>query len=293
MSSKLFALRNQFYIGNYQQAINEGSLKLKSTKDKLERDCYVYRSHIALGNYQMILNSISESDAIELKVIKLFATLLNNPEENKEIVLETLKSWLTEIGYENNYLFQINAATIFAFVDNYEEALRILDSSEQLEICAIKIQIYLSINRKDKAVKELGVLRKINEDATIYQLASNWIDLFLNDEQSIQKALESYNELGQLYGKSVSVLNSIAVCHMKLGEFSQAEKYLKQALEKKPVDPMTNSNLVTALSNSGLNSKIVKRQIATMLSLREKTPLIEKYFNLESEFDKLAEKFYN
>ncbi|KAJ3430033.1 coatomer subunit epsilon [Anaeramoeba flamelloides] len=291
MSSKLFSLRNQFYIGNYQQAINEGSLKLKSPKDKLERDCYVYRSYIGLGNYQMVLNSVSESDPLELKVIKLYASLLNNPEENTEVVLDTLKGWLTEIDLENDYLFQIMAATIYSNTGNYDEALRALSQSNELETSALKIQIYLLIERQDKAIEELGTLRKINEDATIYQLASNWIELSSNDEQSIQKALESYNELGQIYGKSISILNAIAVCHMKLGEFSQAEQLLKKALEKNPIDPMTNSNLVTALSKSGFNSNIFKKQVATLLSLREKTPLIEQYLKLENEFDQIAEQF--
>ncbi|KAJ6239173.1 coatomer subunit epsilon [Anaeramoeba flamelloides] len=291
MSSKLFSLRNQFYIGNYQQAINEGSLKLKSPKDKLERDCYVYRSYIGLGNYQMVLNSVSESDPLELKVIKLYASLLNNPEENTEVVLDTLKGWLTEIDLENDYLFQIMAATIYSNTGNYDEALRVLSQSNELETSALKIQIYLLIERQDKAIEELGTIRKINEDATIYQLASNWIELSSNDEQSIQKALESYNEIGQIYGKSISILNAIAVCHMKLGEFSQAEQLLKKALEKNPIDPMTNSNLVTALGKSGFNSNIFKKQVATLLSLREKTPLIEQYLKLENEFDQIAEQF--
>ncbi|KAJ6235228.1 coatomer subunit epsilon [Anaeramoeba flamelloides] len=293
MSSKLFSLRNQFYIGNYQQSINEGSLKLKSPKEKLERDFYVYRSYIGLGNYQMVLNSVSESDPLELKVIKLYASLLNNPEENTEVVLDTLKGWLTEIDLENDYLFQIMAATIYSNTGNYDEALRVLSQTNELETSALKIQIYLLINRQDKAIEELDTIRKINEDATIYQLASNWIELSSNNEQSIQKALESYNELGQIYGKSISILNAIAVCHMKLGEFSQAEKLLKKALEKNPIDPMTNSNLVTALSKSGFNSNIFKKQVATLLSLREKTPLIEQYLKLEHEFDQFAEQFNN
>lgn len=47
-------MHNAFYLGAYQNAINEGAdLVGLSEKDALERDCFVYRSYIALGSYQV------------------------------------------------------------------------------------------------------------------------------------------------------------------------------------------------------------------------------------------------
>lgn len=52
----LFPVNNAFYLGAYQNAINEGADLLGlSDKDALERDCFVYRSYIALGSYQVRL----------------------------------------------------------------------------------------------------------------------------------------------------------------------------------------------------------------------------------------------
>ena len=49
MGDSLFPVYNNFFIGNYQVAINEGyELQGLSVTDATERDCYVYRSHIAL-----------------------------------------------------------------------------------------------------------------------------------------------------------------------------------------------------------------------------------------------------
>lgn len=49
----LFSLRNNFYLGAYQAAINTSDLPILSHDDSVERDCLVYRSYIALGSYQV------------------------------------------------------------------------------------------------------------------------------------------------------------------------------------------------------------------------------------------------
>lgn len=50
----LFSLRNYFYLGAYQAAIAEASdLEGLSESEKIERDCYVYRSYIELGSCEV------------------------------------------------------------------------------------------------------------------------------------------------------------------------------------------------------------------------------------------------
>lgn len=49
----LFNLRNNFYLGAYQSAINNSEIPNLSEEDIVERDCLVYRSYIALGSYQV------------------------------------------------------------------------------------------------------------------------------------------------------------------------------------------------------------------------------------------------
>lgn len=50
----LFAVKNNFYIGAYNNAINEAS-DLEGLTDVLqvERDVFVYRSYIALGSHDV------------------------------------------------------------------------------------------------------------------------------------------------------------------------------------------------------------------------------------------------
>jgi hypothetical protein len=50
----LFAVRNNFYIGAYNNAINEASdIEGLSEAEQTERDVYVYRSYIALGSHDV------------------------------------------------------------------------------------------------------------------------------------------------------------------------------------------------------------------------------------------------
>ena len=55
MSSSLFSVCNAFHLGAYQVAINEASeLNTElSAAEQVEKDCYAYRSYVALGSYQV------------------------------------------------------------------------------------------------------------------------------------------------------------------------------------------------------------------------------------------------
>lgn len=56
----LFPVRNHFYLGAYQAAIAEASdLEGLADAEKVERDCYVYRSYIELGSYEVTFISFS------------------------------------------------------------------------------------------------------------------------------------------------------------------------------------------------------------------------------------------
>jgi coatomer protein complex subunit epsilon len=68
----LFDVRNNFLLGNYQGCINEANnVKPRSDRDKVERDAYVYRSYIAQGNYQIVLDEVEANAHPSLQAIKV------------------------------------------------------------------------------------------------------------------------------------------------------------------------------------------------------------------------------
>lgn len=76
----LFNLRNNFYLGAYQAAINNSELPNLSPDEAVERDCLVFRSYIALGSYQLVINEIDSSAATPLQAVKLLALYLSGPD---------------------------------------------------------------------------------------------------------------------------------------------------------------------------------------------------------------------
>lgn len=78
----LFNLRNNFYLGAYQAAINNSEIPNVSPDEAVERDCLVYRSYIALGSNQLVISEIDASAATPLQAVKLLALYLS-ASENK------------------------------------------------------------------------------------------------------------------------------------------------------------------------------------------------------------------
>jgi len=67
---ELFALRNLFYTGAYQQVINEANSRSPlSESANQERKVYLYRAYIAQKKY-IVISDVKDSDIIDLRVVK-------------------------------------------------------------------------------------------------------------------------------------------------------------------------------------------------------------------------------
>ncbi|KAE8710985.1 Coatomer subunit epsilon-2 [Hibiscus syriacus] len=107
----LFSLRNDLYLCSYQVAINNSDIPHLSADDAVERDCIVYRSYIALGNYQLVISEIDSSAATPLQAVKLLALYLSNPHD-KESTISSLKEWLADPAIGNNAILRLIAGTV-------------------------------------------------------------------------------------------------------------------------------------------------------------------------------------
>ena len=76
----LFNLRNNFYLGAYQAAINSSDVSNLSEDDALERDTLVHRCYIALGQLQFVISEIHDDAPTPLQAVKLLALYFSSPD---------------------------------------------------------------------------------------------------------------------------------------------------------------------------------------------------------------------
>ncbi|XP_057970799.1 coatomer subunit epsilon-1-like isoform X3 [Malania oleifera] len=244
----LFTLRNNFYLGAYQAAINSSDVANLSPDDVIERDCLVYRSYIALGSYQLVINEIDSSAATPLQAVKLLALYLSSP-ANKESSISSLREWLEDPAVGNNPILRLIAGIIFMHEQDYNEALKHTHAGGTMELHALNVQIFLKMHRSDYGEKQLRIMQQIDEDHTLTQLANAWLNLAGGSK--IQEAYLIFQDFSEKYQMTILILNGKAVCCMHMGHFDEAESLLLEALNKDAKDAETLANLVVCSLHLG------------------------------------------
>jgi len=190
----------------------------------------------------------------------------------------------------NNPTLQLVAAIIYYHEGNYEEAMRCVYQTNNLEGLAMLIQIYLRINRIDQAEKELRNMQKIDDDATITQLASAWVNLAMGGEKISEAAL-IYHDMVEKYTPTPLLLNGLAVCNMHLKKYADAEKFLLQALEKNSSDAEVLVSLIACYEQLGKPQELITRQINQLKLAVPKHPWLLSLQKVEEDFDRLSRGF--
>ncbi|GMH20989.1 hypothetical protein Nepgr_022831 [Nepenthes gracilis] len=280
----LFNLRNNFYLGAYQAAINNSDISNLSQEDSIERDCLVYRSYIALGSYQLVIDEIVSSAATALQAVKLLALYLSSP-DNKESTIASLKDWLGDPAIGNNPTLRLIAGIIFMHEQDYNEALKHTNAGGSMELHALNVQIYLKMYRSDYAEKQLKIMQQVDEDHTLTQLANAWLNLAVGGSK-IQEAYLIFQDFSEKYPMTVLVLNGKAVCCMHMGNFDEAESLLLEALNKATKDPETLANLVVCSLHLGKPSS---RYLSQLKLSHPEHMLVKRMSAAEDSFDRAVQ----
>eukprot|EP01114_Cavostelium_apophysatum_P019864 TRINITY_DN6508_c0_g1_i1.p1 TRINITY_DN6508_c0_g1~~TRINITY_DN6508_c0_g1_i1.p1 ORF type:complete len:302 (+),score=89.22 TRINITY_DN6508_c0_g1_i1:62-967(+) len=291
-SSDLYELRNFFFLGNYQGAINEGSsLSGLNDQDKIERDVFLYRSYVAQKKYTFVMDDIKNNAPTPIQAVKLLATYFAKSDtKDKELPLITLKEWMSDSTVNTNQTLRLIAAIINFHEGNYEEAMRAVYQTNNLESIAMLAQIYLKINRLDLAEKELKAMQKIDDDATITQLVSAWVNLAAGGDR-IKEATLTYNDLMEKYVATPLLLIGLSVCNMHHKRYAEAEKNLLQALEKDSSNPDILSNLIACYEQQGKSPELITRQISQLKIAAPKHPWLNQLQRVDDEFDRVSRSF--
>ncbi|XP_062162560.1 coatomer subunit epsilon-1 [Alnus glutinosa] len=281
---QLFNLRNSFYLGAYQAAINNSEVPNLSPDDAVERDCLVYRSYIALGSFQLVISEIESSAATPLQAVKLLALYLSSP-DNKESTISSLKEWLGDPAIGNNPILRLIAGIIFMHEQDYNEALKHTNAGGTMELHALNVQIFLKMHRSDYAERQLRVMQQTDEDHTLTQLANAWLNLAVGGSK-IQEAYLIFQDFSEKYQMTSLILNGKAVCCMHMGNFDEAETLLLEALNKDAKDPETLANLVVCCLHLGKPSS---RFVSQLKLSHPDHVLVKRTSNAEESFDRAVQ----
>lgn len=253
MADQVRQLRNLFFLGSYKQAIVEAENVLKTDPFNNQAQTLMFRSMI-YSNPGDVFKKIPQSGSTALQAIKLLATYNTANEENREMVFDTLKDWLSSDEVASDSTLQAVAAQIFMEEGNYKEALRLLlPAGENLEKQALSVQLYLKINRVDLAVKVVKAMQDQDDDDILSQLATIWVSIAEGGEK-LNEATFLLQDLVEKFGPSVLVLNCQATCQINQHNYSNAFQFLKQARDlavaagaKPSADTLVNSIVVLQL----------------------------------------------
>ncbi|KAJ6518825.1 coatomer complex protein [Mycena sanguinolenta] len=298
-SSELYHVKQQFFLGAYKTLISL-SLPDSSSPDYIPTLVYQARAHIALNDPAAALALLpAESENVAVKAVSALARYVSTSDAaRQESILEELRDLAVEIegedvdGTDRDKLsVRVLAGTAFARAREVEEALETLGAeTEDLEAVAVIVQIYLSINRTDRAKKEFDRAKQWAEDDLLLQLIESSIGL-VAAKDGYSNANSFYTEqLGNPSLSSPHILTARGVTRILRNEIPEAKSDLEESLEQQKVDAETLAAFVVA---AGIESKKGEAdEMWTRLQTEHSMhPLVVDVAQKAALFDESAAKF--
>lgn len=243
MDDELQEVRDNFMVGNYTKALQLAEeTSVSSDIAQGEKDAILARCCLALQEYNR-LKSMQNSAVPGQRAAAMTAVLTMSKNEGQK---QTAKERLLELAKESHDLStNILAASVLALGGDNAEAIALTANHPTLEMQALRVYLFLRINRTDLAERQLRDMSRTNDDSAAYRLAQAAVHLGTGNAE---EAYLTYSDLGAQFDQgeesnSVLLLNGKAVANMQRGLFSEAVEDLQRALVLAPNDPEVLSNL--------------------------------------------------
>ncbi|KAJ7115971.1 coatomer complex protein [Mycena epipterygia] len=299
-SSELYHVKQQFFLGAYKSLINL-PLPDSSSSDFIPTLIYQARAHIALNNPAAVASLVpADSENVAVKAVSALARYVSAVDAaTQEAALEELRDLAVEIEGEDvegterdKHSVRVLAGTAFARAGEVEEALETLGAeTEDLEAVAVTVQIYLSINRTDRAKREFDRAKQWAEDDLLLQLIESSIGLVAAKDGYSNPNSFYTEQLGNPSLSSPHILTARGVTRILRNEIPEAKSDLEESLEQQKSDAETLAAFVVAAGIES-NKKGEAEELWTRLTTEHPThPLVVDVAHKADLFDEFSAKF--
>jgi coatomer subunit epsilon len=177
-----------------------------------------------MGDYSSVISSVTPSSPPSHCAISLLASYLQSPSPS-------IPDQANQLAADNQSSTTVSliAGMIHLNAGDSKSALRLVHQGLTLEHLALSVQIYLRMDRLDLAERSLNLMLQADEDATLSQLASAWVAARAGGTR-MEEGVYALSTLGEQYGPSIMILNSLAAIRVGMGELDKAEGNLMDAM---------------------------------------------------------------
>jgi len=257
MEDELTEVRDNFYVGNFQKALNMCEQTVCSNDiTQFECDATLARCCLSLMATDR-LKTMTSSESPGQRAAAFYHVITRSPkEEQRAKGKEKLKEHIAE---KQDMSSSILGANINVMDGNYQDALNLTVAHPTLEMQALRVFIYLTCHQVQMAEKQLAEMGGSNDDSAVYQMAQAAVHLASgNPEEAYLTYCDLSSKFPQQDGEdsgSIMLQTGKAVANMQRGMWQEALEDLTRANALAPNDPELLVNLCCCMTHTGKNDE--------------------------------------
>jgi len=286
---ELQELRDNFYVGNFQRALDlADTVDASNDLVQNERDAIIGRCCLGLSLFDR-LKAMQNSECPGQKACALTAVMTKSKQDaQRQAAKERLMTLATDSG---DLSVAMLAACALMHDGSWQDALILTQAHPTLEMQALKVIIYIMMNRTDVAEKALQSMAGTNDDAAAFRIASAAVKQATGDPE---EAYLIYCDLASQYppvegddAGSVFLLTCKAVANMRRSMWTEAMEDLQRAAALAPNDADVLVNTCVCETHLRLKDDF-QQHYAKLEQLYPSHPYVSKMAGIKQSFSRFA-----